>query len=296
MLVLGLVVALGRPSEMPIETVQLPGGGGTDGDADTPGSGRAGSLVDAAAQRDVPRDANVKPSPADAKDLKVTPADILKDFDRNAEATRDVAETAKRSSESLEKIDALDKRLNNSLRGREETPGTGGGTRGGDGPGDGPNAGPGKAGTLNQRAKRKLRWTITFNTGSGPEFLHQLDVLGAMLTFDGPDGGMRIIRDLSQRPIAVERFSEEELLKLNRIRFTDDKRDSVESLFRAMGRDETPKEVHALFPFRFEAELLQKELAFRNRTEDSIEETRFQILMLGNRRYEVVVVEQRWRK
>lgn len=294
MLVLGLVVAWNRPREMPIEAVQLdgePGGGGTGGTAATAGQP---AFVEAAVPANSPRDITAKHAPANPENLRITPADILNDLDRNAEAAREVADMDKRSSESLAKIADIEKRVSNSLRGGGGTPGTGGGSGGGDGPGHGAGVGPG-TGTMNQRAKRKLRWTIMFNTGNGHGYLHQLDVLGAMLTFDGPDGSIRIVRDLSKRPVAVERFTEEELQKLNRIRFTDDKQESVESLFRAMGRDEKPKEVHALFPLRFETELLQKELAFRNRSEDSIDETRFQILMLGNRRYEVVVVDQRYK-
>ena len=54
-----------------------------------------------------------------------------------------------------------------------------------------------------------------------------------------------------------------------------------------------PERVGAFFPKELENQLLLKELAYQNKREDQIKETRFQILMKGGGRYEVVVVDQR---
>lgn len=296
MFVLGLVVAWNRPNEMPIEAVQYdgePGGGGTGGTGTTPGQGGPSALVDAATPNELPRDAVLPKTPlADIKDLHITPADILNDLDRNADATRDVAELIQRGTQSLEKIAKLDKALRDGLI-NGGTPGSGGGSGGGNGTGIGPGDGPG-TGTMNQRTKRKLRWTIMFNTNSN-DYLHQLEVLEAILSFRGADQSIFVAKNLTKRPVPFERSSEDELRKLNRIFWIDDNSASVEQLMRAMGRSESPSQVVALFPLRLESELLAKEKAFRNREEDSIVETRFQILMRGSRRYEIVVVDQRYK-
>lgn len=294
--VLGLVVAWNRPQAMPIESVQYDGelgGGGTGGKGTIPGPGGPQGLVDAATPNDLPRDAILPKSPlADIKDLHITPADILKDLDKNAETTRDVAELIQRGTQSLEKIAKLDQALRDGLLGGG-TPGTGGGGGGGDGSGIGTNSGPG-TGTPNQRAKRKLRWTIMFNTNSN-DYLHQLEVLQAILSFRGADQSVYVAKDLTKRPVAFERSSEDELRKLNRIFWIDDTRESVDQLMRTMGRNESPAQIVALFPLRFESELVEKEKRFRNREEDSIVETRFQILMRGSRGYEIIVVDQRYK-
>jgi hypothetical protein len=83
--------------------------------------------------------------------------------------------------------------------------------------------------------------------------------------------------------------------KLNRIFWVDERRESVEQLARAMGLDFVPHEVFALFPRKFEEELLQKELAFHNEKEDDILETRFQVIVRGNG-HVVVVTDQRLRR
>ena len=83
------------------------------------------------------------------------------------------------------------------------------------------------------------------------------------------------------------------LQKLNRIFWIDDKRESVEQLARALGLDFIPDRIVALFPHEFEKELLGKELAFRNKKESEILETRFQVLIRG-RGYEVIVTDQRY--
>src|SRR5262249_35110115 len=152
---------------------------------------------------------------------------------------------------------------------------------GGAGTGDGPGVGGGEgANTGSIRAARKLRWTIMFNTVSGYDYLRQLDSLGAILAVKAPDGELKTIRNLMQRPAKLE---VEDLQKLNRIFWIDDKPETVEQLVQALGLPFTPPQIIALFPYKFERELLDKELKFRNRKEAEIQETRFQILMRGGK-------------
>src|SRR5947208_1631995 len=73
----------------------------------------------------------------------------------------------------------------------------GGGAGTGTGPGTGSGEGPGE---INTRTKRKLRWTITFNTTSGDDYLRQLNTLGAILAFRAPDGELKVVRELLRRP------------------------------------------------------------------------------------------------
>ncbi|HEX4589117.1 MAG TPA: hypothetical protein VH120_04265, partial [Gemmataceae bacterium] len=201
---------------------------------------------------------------------------------------RDLLKITKAGTQTLDKLAKLDANLRKQLMGAG---GSGPGSGGGNGPGDGTGTRPGnEPGQINNvRTKRKLRWTITFNTQSGADYLKQVHALGAILAFRTPGGELKCVKDLMRRPVQLET---EDLKKLNRIFWIDDRRDSVEQLARAMGLDFVPDQIFALFPRDFEEELLKKELAFRNKKEEEIIETRFQILMRGNG-YTVVVTDQR---
>jgi WD40 repeat protein len=139
------------------------------------------------------------------------------------------------------------------------------------------------------KTKRNLRWTVTFNTQSGADYLKQLDTLGAFLAYP-KDGEIKCIKQLMKRPVEPV---VEDLAKLDCIFWTDDKRDSVEQLARALRLNFVPDSFMALFPQEFENELLRKELAFRNRKESEISETRFQIRIQG-RNHETVVTDQQY--
>jgi hypothetical protein len=291
--VIAFVVARGEWDDMPIETVAFPGGGGNPGGVGPgPGDGStAAPLVEAA--KDLPNDA-VRPSEplADITGLQITPKDLLKDID-DQEAERDLAKITERGTQSLQKLSKLDRKLRDALMdpagAGKGGPGSGGG---GPGAGKGPGVGDGEGdGKLNARTKRKLRWTITFNTHGGDDYLRQLHALQAILAFRGPDGELKVVKELLRRPV---KYESDDLKNLNRIFWIDDKRESVEQLARALGLDFVPDQIVALFTHEFERELLHKELAFRNKREDQILETRFQILMRGGNKYDVIVTDQRY--
>ena len=140
--------------------------------------------------------------------------------------------------------------------------GPGGPGNGGNGTGDG--SGDGKM--LSQRQKRVLRWTMIFDTRSGDDYRVQLLAMGAILGIPGPDGQYRVVRDLKQKPAKPQ---VEDLKKINRIFWVDDRPDSIGPLCTGP-RYPTPPHVVAFFPEKLEKELLRKEQAFKGRKENEI--------------------------
>src|SRR5207248_10268307 len=151
------------------------------------------------------------------------------------ESQREMAKIIERGTQASRKLKDLDKKTREGLLGQGKGgPGSGGGAGTGDGPGTGGGDG---ANTGGIRAARKLRWTIMFNTVSGYDYLRQLDTLGAILAVKAPDGELKTIRNLLQRPAKLE---VEDLQKLNRIFWIDDKSETVEQLVHALGLPFTP--------------------------------------------------------
>lgn len=279
--------------DMPLEMIQI-GGSGGGGDRRDFGTGndRTAAAVEAASQSELPPDVKVPDEPLkDIPGIQILPKDLLDDVVVDQNAERDLLKITERGTQTVKKLSDLDARLRKALMSGSGTEGSGSpDAKGpGDGVGDGPGTGPGPGGT-NARTKRKLRWTITFDTQSGGDYLRQLHALGAILAYRAPDGELKCVKNLMERPV---RPTAEDLSKLNRIFWIDDKRESVEQLARSLGLDFVPDRIVALFPHEFEKELLAKELVFRNRQEAEILETRFRIVMRGNG-YQVVVTDQRY--
>jgi hypothetical protein len=294
MVVVAWAVANGTRDDMPIETIEFGTGGapgGTNGTGQDPNHGDGGPLVEAASASELPPDVQkLTDQLADIKDLQITPKDLIDDV--NLDSDRELLKKmTDRGTKALQQLSKLDKEMRKALMGQPGTgtPGAGGGP-GGKGAGNGNGNVPGP-GASNARTKRKLRWTITFNTQSGADYLRQVHILGAILAMRTPDGELKCVKDLMRRPVQLET---EDLQKLNRIFWIDDRRDSVEQLARAMGLGFVPDRIYALFPYEFEKALLKKELEFRNKKEDEILETRFQILLRGDSGYEIVVLDQRY--
>jgi hypothetical protein len=156
-------------------------------------------------------------------------------------------------------------------------PGSGGGEGAGKGPGKGDKSGPGQTGNLSQRDKRRLRWSMEFNTRSGADYLAQLHSLGAVLAIPvGPDK-FEVAEDLAIPGKRVEK-DRKALEELNQIWWRDQTPQSVQSLVEAMGwRGAPPPEVIAFIPLKLEKDLAEKELAFTKAelTEDDIFMTKF---------------------
>ncbi len=293
--VVALVVAGSRDPDMPIETIAFAGGGGgsPEGVGPASGIGETAGLQEKASAEETPRENRPVETPSDVPALQIQPADLLKELPIDPESERVVPKLDERASQAEQRLANANKRINTLLgsagAGRGGR-GSGGGLGGGLGAGTGD--GQGEGGKLNQRTKRKLRWTLIFNTASGHDYLRQLQVIGAILAFRQPDGEVKVVKDLLRRPVQLE---SEDLQKLNRIFWYDDRRESVEQLMRALGLDFVPDKIFALFPYDFEQELLRKELDYQNRQEDDIAETRFEIRMRGRGRYDVRVMDQRLR-
>ena len=68
---------------------------------------------------------------------------------------------------------------------------------------------------------------------------------------------------------------------IKRIFWVDEKKDSIRSLAEAMDVPVPDGPIVAFFPEKLEAELLKKELNFRNKKEEDIKETHFRIRSSG---------------
>jgi hypothetical protein len=133
--------------------------------------------------------------------------------------------------------------------------------------------------------QRTLRWTLVFDTKDGEEYARQLDALGAILAVPDKGDRYRVIRDLKQRPAKGE---VEDLTKLRRVFWVDNKPESIKALAKALQLGPAPDHVIALFPEKVEQELLKKELAYRGLNEADVRETRFKVV----RNYTVEVASQ----
>ncbi|MBN9517333.1 hypothetical protein J0H58_02255, partial [bacterium] len=75
------------------------------------------------------------------------------------------------------------------------------------------------------------------------------------------------------------------------IKFSDTRPPSVAGVCGALGVSEPVRSFWAFFPRELEGELSRKELNYRNRRSEDIEETIFRVIVRGGS-YEVVVVDQ----
>jgi hypothetical protein len=272
----------GKSDPIPLETVALGGAGGIPGEPGSGGDGGDKTPVEDLGDQHKLAQENKPPvalSEMPRPDVKVETVPV---DPKDAEAVRYIT-NGNISAESLSKVgqDAsamLMKQVGGKSAGKNSGTGGTGGT-GGDG-GDGR--------LMNERQKRVLRWTMMFDTRTGDDYRVQLLALGAILGIPGPDGQYRIIRDLKQKPARLET---EDLKKINRIFWVDDRPDSIGPLAQALGIP-APQHVVAFFPEKLEGELLRKERAFANRKENEILETRFRVVRSGSS-YQPIVVDQR---
>lgn len=288
----------GHRGATPVDVVRLDlGGGGGDphGKGDGPGDGALGQEVAEASNADQtlkPLD-NTKPPRPDLKD----PAIAAQQLSPEVAANDDIKRFIKDGNENLAALAQLNRDIQNKLRDGLKPAGeggggsgSGGGTGSGTGTGEGTGRGEGK-GNLTQREKRMLRWVMQFDTRSGADYLRQLQGLGAILAIPKDRNGNDywVIRDLSSRP---PRLENEDLSKIQRIYWIDDKPHSVMSIARALGLSEVPSHFVAFMPQELEDKLFQEELNYRGRKEDEIYSTQFRVERI-NGKYVPVVVSQK---
>src|SRR5262245_28510977 len=237
------VVSYNRNDDMPIETVGWAGGGGNPlGVGPASGVGSTAGLVDATKPRDQLKDARPTERTNVDDSLKVPATDIFEGITNDPDAQREIAKIAERGTDALDKLNQLDKGLRDALAGKGQG---GAGSRGGKGPGEGPGVGPGTdiGGKLSQTAKRRLKWTILFNTTSGMDYLRQLNALGATLAVNAPpENEVKVITNLLSRPVKLEKGDIGKLMR-DHIYWIDDKHDSVEQLAGALGLGFVPDRV-----------------------------------------------------
>ncbi|MBY0526168.1 MAG: hypothetical protein K2R98_22430 [Gemmataceae bacterium] len=274
---------------IPIEAVAMaPGGGGGDPD----GSGgndskeRRPENVNDTTPETVPEDLKPTVPLTKLERPDITP-DQFPEIDPKDEAFRYI-EQKNVSAVTLSKVgDEARKQLMQGLSAPKGKGGSGsdGGKDSGRDKGVGNGTGDAK---VDVRVKRMFRWTMMFDTRTGDDYRQQLIALGAMLGVPGPDGQVKIVRDLRQKPIRAEA---EDLSKITQIRWVDDRADSVGPLCDALGIPRVPYVV-AYFPEKLEAEMVRKEKNFRNLKEAQIQETRFRVVRRGTT-FEPMVVDQR---
>jgi len=191
----------------------------------------------------------------------------------------------------------LDKDAQNKLRdglnpGRGEGgSGKDGGKDGGKGKRKGPGNGDSKA-SLSPREERMLRWTMSFDTRNGSDYLKQLESLSAILGIPKPENprDYHIIRDLEKRPVDL---LNEDLSQIQRIYWIDDKPNSVRAVMDTLGLPMTPNHFVAFMPQELEQRLAEMELKFANRKEEQIDETKFKVVRRQKGGgYDVIVVGQ----
>jgi len=262
---------------IPVDPVRLDlGGGGGSKTGSGTGKGVGGGV------EDVGPDKGGQAS-VDGADEKVTPrpaltptekADLNVKFD--PETVRYINDTP---TEGVKAFARLDEKFRRTLAdginpgaGKGGT-GEGGGKGTGKGTGGGSGEGAGKA-NLSKREKRMLRWTMKFTANNGPDYVTQLNQLGAMLAIpvtEGPDPQYKIVKDLRKRPAVLE---VEDLSQIKRIYWIDDKPNSVSDVMTTLGLSVRPSRFVAFMPEELEARLFKMEKEAMERQHGSYDEDR----------------------
>jgi hypothetical protein len=143
-----------------------------------------------------------------------------------------------------------------------------------------------------------LRWSMQFSTQSGPDYVGQLNGLGAILAIPIREAGenteFKIVRDLKGRP---PKLLDEDITKIQRIYWIDENPKSVVDVMTVLRLPLRPNRFIAFMPEELERKLFNLELAYLKvhypgKTEDDITETKFRINHRGGR-YEPEVISLR---
>ncbi len=271
---------------LPVEAVRLDlggGGGNPHGSGDGPNNGQP---VEASNDRpnDNPKETSPPDDPPRPTKIEVQPGTRLQmSFDE--ESTRFLQQTDTQASQAFQSLSKVTSRLR-LTDGKSSGYGQGGsGTGGGSGDGSGKGVGNGEGeghGKLSKREKRMLRWTMLFRPQSPADYVAQLNGLGAILAFPIPGSkDYQVVRNLAARPAKLE---DEDITKLHRIYWFDNKPDSVAQVVQVLGlRIRPPDHFIAFMPEEVEQKLYRREDAYlkknySGRTEDDIQETKFRLV------------------
>ncbi|MDB5309541.1 MAG: hypothetical protein JWO38_3743 [Gemmataceae bacterium] len=185
---------------------------------------------------------------------------------------------------------AVDKELAKKLLGVGANKGAGPGQgKGFDGT---PGSGPGGTGADSSRA-RSLRWVLRFRTSSGDDYVAQLAAMGAVILVPLPPENKQAMYFADLKNLTNKRMATDDDLKTlaNQIKFSDTRADSVGGVCNVLGVKENARSFWAFFPKGMEVDLAQKEIGYRNRRPEDIEETVFRVIIRGGS-YEIVVDDQ----
>jgi hypothetical protein len=175
---------------------------------------------------------------------------------------------------------ALDETLKNKLLGvgakKGSGPGAGSGSDGTQG------TGPGGTGANSTRA-RSLRWVMRFRTSSGDDYVSQLSAMNAVVLVPLPPDNKQCLYFTNLRNLGDKQMATDDDLKrlAGQIKFSDTRPDSVRAVCDVLGVNENAKSFWAFFPKGLEDELSKKEIGYRNRRPEDIEETIFRVVARG---------------
>jgi hypothetical protein len=283
-LIILIVMRLSDPPKsrsVPVRAVSVFADGDGDG---SPGSGGGSPMSES-----VPKEERFEiPQPSPQSKLEEVREKIVA-WSPDMKVDADMLEVMAHSP-LVDKLNKLNDRLRKDLFKGE-------GDKKGQGPAAG-NAGGNsdRAGTQGTGASssqgRTLRWTLSFTTQNGRDYLAQLASLKASVLFPRGNGKAIILRDLNN---PTKREEVREIANIKEMFFVDDRVDSVLSMARAVDLDFSPELFIAFFPREVEEELAAKERAYRNRKEEDILSTTFRIVVRGGE-YVITVTEQKARR
>ena len=129
-----------------------------------------------------------------------------------------------------------------------------------------------------------MRWVLRFRVEDGEDYVKQLRLLEAVVGVPTADRKKLVIVPDLAAPTMHKIATDEEINKLAaRVRFSDARKEAVKGVAGELGLDFTPTEFWAFFPHSVEEELARKELAYRNRHSDEIEQTIFRVTIREGR-------------
>jgi hypothetical protein len=223
---------------------------------------------------------------------------VLPDPSKLPEIKQDLKDTIKYDTEGNIPVSdfnapayaAVDKSLRDKLLGVGAKKGAGPG----DGTGDDGTKGTGPGGTgANSSRARSLRWVMRFRTSSGDDYVTQLAAMGAVVLVPLPPDNSQCLyftnlKNFNEKKMATDA----DLRRLaGQIKFSDTRPDSVRAVCEVLGVKENAKSFWAFFPKGLEDDLAKKEIGYRNRRPEQIEETIFRVINRGGT-YEIVVDDQ----
>jgi len=152
--------------------------------------------------------------------------------------------------------------------------------------------GPGGTGT-DSTLGRNMRWTLRFKVNSGRDYLDQLKAMNAKLLVPRPGSEKCLFIEDLNNPKASREATDADLRAMaDQIKFSDNRRDAVRGVAATLELDFTPTSFWAFFPKGLEADLARKEMSYRNRRAEDIEETIFRVVIRGGE-FDLVVDEQK---